>query len=148
MDIKELFFSWKGEIGRLSYFLSNLALSVAIGFAAFLMIFVLYVTADDSSIVSLGHSLVVFGIMLIPLIILSVYCQTVLIIKRLHDIGHSGKNVFWIYGLTFVSQIFMGFDSGLMIVIGLLLTLFVIVAYLCLLFMPGQGGRNYVGVFE
>jgi len=148
MNLGELFFSWKGEIGRLSYFLSNFALSAALAIVGFGIFFIMIITGGDGNINNIASSLMLFLVIFVPLVFVSIYCQTVLIVKRLHDIGHSGKNVFWIYGLTFISQIFVGFDSGPMIVIGLFLSLVVIVAYFCLLFMPGQGGRNYVGVFE
>lgn len=150
MDIKQHLFSWKGEMSRLPYFLTSLALSFGVSIACFAIVAVALVTmgGEGKDLEQMFYALMLSLVLVAPLVLVSLYCQIVIMIKRLHDIGWSGKNVFWIYGLTFAAQIFLSFESGIGLMIGLVLSIGVLVTYLWLLFMPGQSPNYHKDVFE
>tara|TARA_B100000929_G_C15386487_1_gene379693 strand:- start:242 stop:784 length:543 start_codon:yes stop_codon:yes gene_type:complete len=148
MNLGELFFSWRGEISRMPYFLASLGL----WFAMMVVLIVVAVTVFGSAAMSntaeaFMGSLAIFLVVLIPLFCLWMYCGTVLIIKRLHDIGLSGLHVLWIYGLGFFASAFSISDTLLLTMISLLFSIAQLCAYLWLLFMPGQSS-NYAHAFE
>ena len=148
MNILDLYFSWRGQISRLPYFLANIGLSFAFLAVMVVLLVVLLGSSTESPEQGLLNSLGMILLILIPLIIVGTYCQAVLVVKRLHDIGWSGKHVLWIFGLTFIVQFLMEMDSAIISAVGLLLALFLLGVYLCLLFVPGRPAYNYKDVFE
>jgi uncharacterized membrane protein YhaH (DUF805 family) len=152
MNLVELFFSWRGEISRLPFVLANVGMSFVLGMVILMIIFLTMGSAMmGGSPEGIGGSILIGLGLTIPLILLSIYCSTVLMIKRLHDIGTTGLHVIWIYGLGFASAIAGVFvESSAMVAISLMLSIAQLVAYLWLIFMPGNGvGRAYYkDVFE
>lgn len=152
MNLFKLYFSWKDEISRLPYFLAYLALSALFCFVvggSFVVLIILGFVSGSS--IAFAGSFLIWAMFMLPLFLLYYFCCAVLVVKRLHDIGLSGKHIFWIYGMGFVSGFFSIFDNIIAQIIYVLLGLAQLGVFLWLLFKPGEfsyGGADLKETFR
>jgi uncharacterized membrane protein YhaH (DUF805 family) len=130
MFIVELIGSWEGRIGRLTYIFASIALAIAYGLVAVLLMALLPT--------ALGTALAV--LLLLPCI----YFQFILSLKRAHDLGHGGSWMALLYGLSFLAGLVL-----LLPVVGILIALpmciFNLWQCIKLLFFAGEPGGNAFG---
>ena len=147
MNLGELFFSWHGGIARMRYFLASLTLAAASILLAVLITAIIAVVAVGTNSAELPVSNLHTALVLLPSCGLFLYSGTVLMIKRLHDIGLSGFHVLWIYGLGIMGSAFNNPSDGALFIVGFILSIVQLFAGLWLLLMPGQSS-NYTHAFE
>jgi len=99
MDFGYLFFSLKGRIARMPFLIGMIVMTVLI----VILDVVDAVLASDMTTTS-G---MVFSSLLVALYALVSYCGLTLMVKRLHDLGHSGWYVAGAFLLTFGANFLM-----------------------------------------
>lgn len=81
------------------------------------------------------------GLVIFAGVIAAIYAGTTILIRRLHDLGLSGRHAIWIMMLNVVSQVLLTAAPPL----GLLLSIGAIGVTLWLLFAPGEKAANRWG---
>ncbi len=137
MFVVELFGSWEGRIGRLTYALASLGMTVVYAIAVTLM---LKIATPWIAVISIG-------LLTLPMI----YSQFVLALKRAHDLNRGAGWIAILYGLSLVTGAMQGLAStapGLAMVgflIALPGALFNLWQVIQLLFFAGTPGSNGFG---
>ena len=144
----DLFFSFRGRISRMQFFLGNLALFCLGVFLAMIIMGIAFsnvsVGANANAVALLG-AIGVGMIFLLPIGLVSTYCSVCLIIKRLHDIGLSGWFVLPLLFGGFLLMPLLLVSPDLFAMMALIFNFLQLGGYLCLLFIPGQDQRNEYG---
>lgn len=140
MGLVSLLFGFQGRINRMQYWLTGFALGAVV------MMLVIGLFASVGLSLTMSKEAFVAAVLssalaLIPVLIVAIWCNTALQVKRLHDRGQSGWWVLLQWAPT--AMVFMGpmgmamaVPASWMIALGFLINLG---------FMPGTQGTNQFG---
>lgn len=136
-----MFFTFKGRINRLSFFLRIIALIVIVFFSALAISFFVGMLAMFGPVGFILAIIVTIGFAIaIWIASLSLY------VRRLHDMNLSGMLVFGYVALSIlISALEFADTNSTVIMLRLIFNVLVIISFLILLFWPGTKGPNKYG---
>jgi uncharacterized membrane protein YhaH (DUF805 family) len=129
MTLSQILFGFSGRLARLPYFGYSLVALVLLALAFFFIVNV-FIT---------NPALGLAGVLVIGIV--AIWTSLAITAKRLHDLGLSGGHVIWMFGLGAMSRVTSPTNPGL----GMLFGLAELIAWLWLLFAPGQPAANAYG---
>jgi uncharacterized membrane protein YhaH (DUF805 family) len=129
MTLSQILFGLSGRLARLQY----------LGYSLVGIVLIVVALAFVVNIFAVNVGLGLIGIAVLGLAAIWISIATA--VKRLHDLGLSGGHVIWIIALGMMSRSMGPNNAGLAILFGLA----EIVAWLWLVFAPGQPAANAYG---
>jgi len=148
MDPFTLAFVPGGRIGRLNYFLVFLALFLVSLLALIVMIFTVgfsILASGNPGAAGMGMAMGMTFLSIVALYLVSQYVSVVVTVKRLHDIGLSGWHAAWIYAIGLLDGILLSSDGIVSSLLGVLLGLVWLGAWIWLQATPGEATANEYG---
>ncbi len=152
----KLFFSFKGRIGRLSFFIGSIAVVIASAVIGGVVGGVMGASraAEFGSTTDIAalQAEAAMGAVIVGAVVglLSLWPCLALVVKRLHDLGRSGWTVLWMIlantAVTIVAAIATALSPAAGMVGGVLIIGMLLAWNVYLLFFKGTSGRNEYGM--